>query len=394
MAPAVTDPVLGRPVAQPVVPAVRVNLDSAAAVLADADPQQFYHVADRFTELGEQLRGTADGLRNQLRRLEQFWQGAGFAAASAMVEQGLRHIDALAGMLEVEREQRIWERLGDALGTVRQKVFDAQDYHKMLRRMQVEYPNWAADPNVQAQIQRIRSGHDEESQRLIDQLSAMYEQLGGQALDYGSQVTAHLAEAPIARGDTGAAAHSEAADPSWARVELQSAGELRTPTNPVVAAQATPTAPGVNATPGVLTGLATAAPLALGVRDQRRQQSRGAVREKHRVSPENSAAAPPSTPETRSAGVSDLHPATSAAEAIADDRGVIGGESRRAAGDNTNTSNPGDTAAAGGAPMMPPLMSPVGGSDLQDRDRHTMTTEDPVVWSTVAPGGVVGRPAK
>ncbi|MGP4017781.1 hypothetical protein [Saccharopolyspora sp. 5N708] len=168
-------------------PATQYTLDSAAAALASGDVQRFYQDGARFEAVAQWLRSTADGLRRELLRLEQFWQGSGADAFSAAGERFSQRIDGMVEVLSAPSYAALMGELGDALAAAQRQIAELQTQRQQGRDAMAADPKAAADPAAQAAHQQQENALNEQAQRIMAQLSASYQQIGGQFQEFATR---------------------------------------------------------------------------------------------------------------------------------------------------------------------------------------------------------------
>ncbi|MCI2417471.1 hypothetical protein MOQ72_08550 [Saccharopolyspora sp. K220] len=181
--------------------AEQYTVDSAAAALAQADAQRFYQDGGQFEAVSQWLQSRADGLRGEIRRLEQPWQGVGADAFAAAAEKYSQQIDGFVDILSAPSYLSLMGQLGDALATAQRQISDLQSQRQQARDALAADPKAAGDPAAQTAHQQQEKALDEHAQQIMAQLGAAYRQIGGQFREFAQRSTGAAEGSPASSGN-------------------------------------------------------------------------------------------------------------------------------------------------------------------------------------------------
>lgn len=121
-----TGSVLGRPeTVDPLTPpdtSTQVNLDTAYQELMDANPNDFYDQAGTFDTIANQLSDHAGQFGNQVRNLNEVWDGSGWTGYSDSVGDLNGHVTSLIQALRDPDYATLLRQAGDALASGQQRI--------------------------------------------------------------------------------------------------------------------------------------------------------------------------------------------------------------------------------------------------------------------------------
>ncbi|NHD19357.1 MULTISPECIES: WXG100 family type VII secretion target [unclassified Actinopolyspora] len=179
------------------------TLETAAAAVAAADPQQFYRDGQHFEATAQRLRTVNDGLRRELRRVEGAWQGPGAEQFRTTAQQITDTVEQLAETLTAPSYSALHGHLGDAVSNAGRQLRQLRSQRESGRQAVANDPAMAATPEGQQQLQHQEQAQDEHAQLVLRDLATIYQQVGGQLRELPTRSTRGTQVRSVVHRDTG-----------------------------------------------------------------------------------------------------------------------------------------------------------------------------------------------
>ncbi|SDQ17527.1 WXG100 family type VII secretion target [Actinopolyspora saharensis] len=179
------------------------TLETAAAAVAAADPQQFYRDGQHFEATAQRLRTVSDGLRRELRRVEGAWQGPGAEQFRTTAQQITDTVEQLAETLTAPSYSALHGHLGDAVSNAGRQLRQLRSQRESGRQAVANDPAMAATPEGQQQLQHQEQAQDEHARLVLRDLATIYQQVGGQLRELPTRSTRGTQVRSAVHRDTG-----------------------------------------------------------------------------------------------------------------------------------------------------------------------------------------------
>ncbi|SFT35388.1 hypothetical protein SAMN04487904_101413 [Actinopolyspora lacussalsi subsp. righensis] len=156
------------------------TLDTAAAAVAAADPQQFYRDGQHFENTAQRLRTANDAFRRELRRVEDAWQGPGAQRFQTTARRITDTVEQLVETISAPSYSALHGHLGDAASNAGRQLRELHSQRESGRQAVADDPAMAGTPEGQQQLQHQEQAQNEHAQLVLRDLARIYQQVGGQ----------------------------------------------------------------------------------------------------------------------------------------------------------------------------------------------------------------------
>ncbi|SDK22646.1 hypothetical protein SAMN04487820_105329 [Actinopolyspora mzabensis] len=156
------------------------TLDTAAAAVAAADPQQFYRDGQHFENTAQRLRTANDAFRRELRRVEGAWQGPGAQQFQTTARRITDTVEQLVETISAPSYSALHGHLGDAASNAGRQLRELRSQRESGRQAVADDPAMAGTPEGQQQLRHQEQAQNEHAQLVLRDLARIYQQVGGQ----------------------------------------------------------------------------------------------------------------------------------------------------------------------------------------------------------------------
>ncbi|MGJ7908124.1 hypothetical protein ACOQFL_16790 [Actinopolyspora sp. H202] len=156
------------------------TLDTAAAAVSAADPQQFYRDGQHFENTAQRLRTANDAFRRELRRVEGAWQGPGAQRFQTTARRIMDTVEQLVETISAPSYSALHDHLGDAASNAGRQLRELRSQRESGRQAVADDPAMAGTPEGQQQLRHQEQAQNEHAQLVLRDLARIYQQVGGQ----------------------------------------------------------------------------------------------------------------------------------------------------------------------------------------------------------------------